>query len=184
MKQALRRKVVAAALEALLFPLLRGATLALAQQYVPADTFVSIAPQSPPERPGLSPAARFAIHRAYQALENSACRQIFLDFHDSAGRTLQERLDSLGWNAQRYLDSIRFDDSEEPRLCREAPILAMTVPGGRVVFLCRSKFSNLIRREPSALWVAVIHEELHSLGLGENPPTSEDISRRVAERCH
>lgn len=185
MNQLLRRKIFAAALEALLLLLIRGSDLASGQQYVPAtDTSAPTPHQSPAERTGLSPAARFAIQRAHQALEDPACRQIFLDFHDSAGRTLQERLDALGWNAQRYLDSIRFDDSEEPRLCREAPILAMTVPGGRVVFLCRSKFSNLIRREPSALWVTVLHEELHSLGLGENPPTSEDISRRVAQRCH
>jgi hypothetical protein len=183
MKHSLRRKVFTAGLAALLLLLLRGADPALGQQYVPAGASAPIAPQSAQERPGLSPAARFAIRRAHRALEDPACRQIFLDFRDSAGRTLQERLDSLGWSAQRYLDSIRFDDSEEPQLCREGRTLAMTVPGGGVVFLCRSKFSNLIRREPSALWVAVLHEELHSLGLGENPPTSEDISRRVAERC-
>ena len=183
MKQALRRKVFAAGLEALLVLLLVGAHTADGQQYVPAGASAPVAPQSDPEILGLSPAARFAIRRAHQALEDPACRQIFLDFRDAAGHSLQERLDSLGWSAQRYLESIRFDDSEEPRLCREGRTLAMTVPGGRVVFLCRSKFSNLIRREPSALWVAILHEELHSLGLGENPPTSEDISRRVAERC-
>lgn len=29
----------------------------------------------------------------------------------------------------------------------------------------------------------VIHEMLHSLGLGENPPTSDYITSRVMERC-
>jgi len=38
----------------------------------------------------------------------------------------------------------------------------------------------------SAITVAeavIIHETLHSLGLGENPPTSDEITRRVFSRC-
>ena len=30
---------------------------------------------------------------------------------------------------------------------------------------------------------ALIHESLHSLGLGENPPTSSEITSRVISRC-
>jgi hypothetical protein len=29
----------------------------------------------------------------------------------------------------------------------------------------------------------VIHEILHTLGLGENPPTSIEITQRVESRC-
>jgi hypothetical protein len=29
----------------------------------------------------------------------------------------------------------------------------------------------------------VIHEVLHSLGLGENPPSSDHITERVRARC-
>jgi hypothetical protein len=29
----------------------------------------------------------------------------------------------------------------------------------------------------------VIHEALHTLGLGENPPTSTEITSRIAARC-
>jgi hypothetical protein len=136
------------------------------------------------ERAGLSPAGRFAILRARKALADPGCRQIFLDFRDSSGRVLQDRLDALGWSAQRYLDSMIFYETAHHQSCSDPRTLAMTTPGSRVVFFCRSKFSNLIRREPSALWVAVLHEELHSMGLGENPPTSVEISRRIAQRCH
>jgi hypothetical protein len=59
----------------------------------------------------------------------------------------------------------------------------MTTPGNRIVLLCGSKFSSLIRREPATLWVTILHEELHSVGLGENPPTPAEISRVVAQRC-
>jgi len=29
----------------------------------------------------------------------------------------------------------------------------------------------------------MIHEALHTLGLGENPPTSAEITERVLARC-
>ena len=29
----------------------------------------------------------------------------------------------------------------------------------------------------------MIHEFLHTLGLGENPPTSQEITERVSNRC-
>jgi hypothetical protein len=31
--------------------------------------------------------------------------------------------------------------------------------------------------------ILLIHEFLHTLGLGENPPTSDAITQRVAVRC-
>jgi hypothetical protein len=31
--------------------------------------------------------------------------------------------------------------------------------------------------------MVVIHEVLHTLGLGENPPSSDQITRRVDLRC-
>lgn len=177
------RKVFSAGLEGVLFLFLCGATWARGEENPGIASSAEVTSPSAAERPGLSPAARFAILRAHQALADAGCRRIFLDFQDSSGRPLQERLDSLGWSGQKYLDSMLFY-SADSRPCQNPRTLAMTVPGARVVFLCGSKFSNLIRREPSALWVAVLHEQLHSLGLGENPPTSEEISRQVAQRCH
>jgi hypothetical protein len=29
----------------------------------------------------------------------------------------------------------------------------------------------------------LIHEELHSLGLGENPPSTHEINEQIARRC-
>jgi hypothetical protein len=37
--------------------------------------------------------------------------------------------------------------------------------------------------DPGYAAVIVIHEALHTLGLPENPPTSEEITARVRERC-
>jgi len=39
------------------------------------------------------------------------------------------------------------------------------------------------RSEPGVAESLVIHEVLHTLGLGENPPASVEITRRVEARC-
>jgi len=39
------------------------------------------------------------------------------------------------------------------------------------------------RHDPFLADVALIHESLHSLGLGENPPSSSEITSRVISRC-
>ena len=56
-------------------------------------------------------------------------------------------------------------------------------PGSRGVFLCGQRFAQLARRDPELASVILIHEEFHSLGLGENPPSSAEITARIAERC-
>ena len=115
-------------------------------------------------------------------LANPRCREIFVQFRDVAGRTLQERLDSLGETGESYLGRIRFADRAGVDPCAAA-VLAMTTPGARVVSLCGTTFAALARRNPHATAVVVLHEELHSLGLGENPPTSQEISRRIETSC-
>jgi hypothetical protein len=42
---------------------------------------------------------------------------------------------------------------------------------------------RLAAAEPGRAEAIVIHEVLHSLGLGENPPSSEDITAAVERRC-
>ena len=43
--------------------------------------------------------------------------------------------------------------------------------------------NEFCRDDPTWAEVVVIHEALHTLGLGENPPSSAEISIRVAARC-
>src|SRR5262245_43756001 len=57
-------------------------------------------------------------------------------------------------------------------------------PGSQVVHFCGDRFTHALEtRGPGFLAAVVIHEELHSVGLGENPPTSGEITRRIEERC-
>ena len=58
-----------------------------------------------------------------------------------------------------------------------------TRPGSRVVFVCTTRFTDLVERNPAEAEAIVIHEMLHTLGLGENPPASDAITEAVAVAC-
>jgi hypothetical protein len=63
-------------------------------------------------------------------------------------------------------------------------VLAFTTPGSQVVSFCGEQFTGRINRQDlGRLAIIVLHEELYSLGLGEDPPTSAEITRRVESRC-
>lgn len=121
---------------------------------------------------------------ALQRLESDECRRVYSDFADSHGRTLQANLDVLGHTPARYLRMILFTDGSRKDLCRKEPVLAVTSAGSRVVFLCPERFERAARQNPVHAEATLIHETLHSLGLGENPPTSNQITDQVLARCH
>ena len=60
---------------------------------------------------------------------------------------------------------------------------AYTTPGNRVVFVCVSRFTTGWRNNPAYAEASLIHEVLHTLGLGENPPSSSEITDRVRNAC-
>ena len=69
------------------------------------------------------------------------------------------------------------DDVQENRAT-----YATTTPGRRTVFVCGAQFMEMQRRQPGLAADLLIHEELHSLGLGENPPNSSEITARIVAR--
>jgi hypothetical protein len=127
---------------------------------------------------------KMAVLEAYRRLEDPRCREIFGDFHDLDGRSLQENLDAIGQTGPTFLAGTVYFDGTSRQGCRGSDVLAFTAAGSRVVFICGDRFRRqLDRRGLGPLAVMIIHEELHSLGLGENPPSPDEISRRVASRC-
>jgi hypothetical protein len=85
-----------------------------------------------------------------------------------------------GFGSDGSLSRAIFRDGHEHATCRTSPAAAFTGPGSRVVFVCGNRFGT-IGRERAEL--VMIHELLHTLGLGEQPPTSGEINRIVARRC-
>ncbi|HKF42824.1 MAG TPA: hypothetical protein VKG01_06980 [Thermoanaerobaculia bacterium] len=123
-----------------------------------------------------------ALEFAKAKLSNASCQDVFLDFRNPSGDALASTLEALGETPATYLALIQFYDATGKSLCR-ADRLAITVPGSRVVYLCGSAFRDLVRRAPGRAAAVLIHEELHSLGLGENPPSPDEITARVVDRC-
>lgn len=102
------------------------------------------------------------------------------DFETEEGRTLQASLAASGFSLDDQWGRLWFLSGDGQRPCRSRATSAFTVPGGRVVFLCPTVFRRPVTVHDQLL---VIHEFLHTLGLGENPPSSDAITRQVARRC-
>jgi hypothetical protein len=134
--------------------------------------------------PGLNAIVRMAVIEAHRRLGGLQCQQIFSDFKDASDHALKAKLVGLGQTGQSYLGWIWFVDGGSEGRCKEADVTAFTSPGSQVVRFCGDRFTRAItRRGIGFLATAVIHEELHSLGLGEDPPSSVEITRRVEFRC-
>jgi len=124
-----------------------------------------------------------ALTRAAERLSDERCRGILAEFSDPAGRPLSSVLAGTGLNGKEYLSRLVFMDGDATLPCAGGAILAWTTPGDRSIRLCAARFAVIALRDPDFAAVILIHEELHALGLSENPPSSAEISRRVGARC-
>jgi len=124
-----------------------------------------------------------AAETATKKLAQPACRAVFSDFRSLDGRRLSEVLQELGQDAATYFRGLLFYDGYGSRGCATRDILASTRPGSRAVYLCSTQFVERAHRDPGLAAVLLIHEELHALGLGENPPSSREITQQVIRRC-
>jgi hypothetical protein len=124
-----------------------------------------------------------ALSGAARRLQSAECRRIFVDFRDGSGAPLQARLDALGLAAPDYLSYIVFADGIGSRSCHGGDVMAVTAPGSRVVYVCGRNFVDAQGRSAERAELVMLHEALHTLGLGENPPESFEITRLVGQRC-
>jgi len=122
-----------------------------------------------------------AIRGAARRLGDPRCQELLGELSDRSRRPLREALEAEGLSAPEFLGRLYFYDGTESGC--GARRLAYTVPGYRVVYVCSSRFRDLYQQNTSQAEVAVIHEALHCLGLGENPPTWQEISARVEAAC-
>jgi hypothetical protein len=119
---------------------------------------------------------------AARRLGEPECGGLLTEFTDERGRPLEQRLVEPGIAREAYLGYVVFVDGRNTRACQRSHVLAVTNPGGRVVALCPS-FVRVVREDRGLAQAILIHEMLHTLGLGENPPSSCEINRRIFERC-
>jgi len=122
-----------------------------------------------------------AIRGAARRLGDPRCQELLGDFLGRSRRPLREALDAEGITAPEFLGRLYFYDGTESG-CGDRR-LAYTQPASRVVYVCASRFRELYQQNTTQAEVAVVHEALHCLGLGENPPTWQEINARVEAAC-
>ena len=131
-------------------------------------------------------AVHAAVSGAFHRLRSPACQEVLSDFTDQRGRALKENLLGTGQTPQEYLGLLSYTDGSGQLPCGRPGILAFTSPGTRIVYVCgrfRDRFLSLRLKDREELELALIHEALHTLGLGENPPSPQEISEKVRLRC-
>ncbi|HSB63779.1 MAG TPA: hypothetical protein VLJ18_06410 [Thermoanaerobaculia bacterium] len=136
-------------------------------------------PSGGPLETYVSGAARNAITK----LERPQCLAVLSDFRDGQGRLLKENLESRRMTAPEFFVKLTFVDGSRVALCGRPEVAAGTNPGQSVIAVCPETFARVSRKEPGIAANVLIHEMLHALGLGEDPPTSEEINRQVGKRC-
>ena len=131
--------------------------------------------------------SRFAVSQALKGaatrLAHDDCHNVLSDFIDENGRSLSTTLAATGKTAVDEFGLLRFVDDRRAPQCRGGARLAFTQTGSHLIRVCGQHFTDWFTRNRTTTEIILIHEFLHSLGLGENPPTSEAITERVAARC-
>ena len=126
---------------------------------------------------------RNALDGAAQRLERPDCQALLDRFADAEGRPLRASLERAGVGSAAYLSLLIFYDGSRQARCRMEGTFAAAEVGSRIVWICPEPFVRLAWRDPGTAEAVVIHEALHSLGLGENPPSSSEITARVVSHC-
>src|SRR5262245_29742464 len=128
-------------------------------------------------------AVRRAVECAAARLAHPGCQDLFADFTDQGGQRLSTTLAAGGTSATEALSVLRFfDDGATPR-CSAGTTLAFTQTSSRLIRVCGRQFRDQFQQNRTTTETVVIHELLHTLGLGENPPSSQAITEQVVVRC-
>lgn len=135
-----------------------------------------------PDRTGED--VRLAVGDALDRLEAPRCARMINDLLAVDGLPLSARLDETWLTPRQFLASLRFlDGSDDTRCHADAITVAFTQPGSRVIYVCSARFAAEFPRNTDGAAFSILHEYLHALGLGENPPSPSEITRFVKERC-
>jgi hypothetical protein len=134
------------------------------------------------------PVASQLVYRGVQGAiarlgRSETCRAVLDDFATPSGQPLSSVLEAREETPARYLAGLLFIDGSSHPHCRSGAVAAFTARGWRVVYVCSAVFRQHLRSRPDETEAVLIHEALHTLGLGENPPTPREIHERVYARC-
>ena len=123
-----------------------------------------------------------ALSEAWRQLETPGCQALLLELKDGKGNPLAGNLSKGAGDLQDHLARLVFVDGAETKACAKGA-LAVTEPGSRVVRVCSSRLTWTWQQNRRHVIAGLIHEALHTLGLGENPPSSDEITSLVLKKC-
>jgi hypothetical protein len=132
-------------------------------------------------KPGMT--VKYALGEAASLLARPSCAQVFDDFRDPDGWPLSRALDASGKTPKQRLSELYFAEADLARCSADGRMVAYTAPGSRVIWICGQRFAESFAASVHGGAVLLIHELLHTAGLGENPPSSGAITAAVAQRC-
>jgi hypothetical protein len=135
-----------------------------------------------PLAPGDESVVEAARKGAQLRLRTDECRKLLVDFSDGEGRSLEQRLAAFAVPADEFLATLPLLDGSSRPLCQANRSHLLTTAGVPRVFVCKS-FLKAVYQERVMAEVYLIHELLHTLGLRENPPSSQEITQKVVRRC-
>jgi hypothetical protein len=131
--------------------------------------------------------SRFAVQRAIKGaaarLARPSCQDVLSDFADASNHTLRTTLRVKGRSPTEAFAALRFVDSHAALQCTAGTTLAFAQTGSPLIHVCGRQFIEGFMQDRMTAEIIVIHEFLHSLGLGENPPSSQAITEQVVVRC-
>ena len=126
-----------------------------------------------------------AVIEAARRIQHPECQRVLSEFADPSGVAISTKLAGLGLSAEKYLTASLYfvDGTGEPQCDSRLHVAAFTQRGRRTVFICPPLGFDAAFSASGRSVAVIIHEMLHSLGLGENPPSSRDITAAVVRRC-
>jgi len=134
---------------------------------------------------GLTPAEREAVQWSLEAarmqLRRAECLKVFEEFQLPDGSTPLQSLEETGLSAEEFLETLEWESGELSNRCEAGGLLA-TTRYSRRISVCPG-FARMVTNRPAFGAALIIHEQLHALGLGENPPLSTYITARVYHWC-
>src|SRR5262245_31336740 len=126
-------------------------------------------------------AVQWSLNIAAKQLRQAECLKVFAEFRLPDGSTPLHNLEQTGLSAEEFLASLEWESGALSGRCEPGALLATTRQARRIS-VCPG-FAKIVASRPAFGATLLIHEQLHALGLGENPPLSTYITARVFHWC-
>jgi hypothetical protein len=126
----------------------------------------------------LGPARALAVER----LGTEACRAMFEELHDFTGRPAARRLADGERSPSSHFVRLRFVERRDGPCAQGGRVAAWSSPGDPLVRVCPRVFAAVAGQDRGEAAAILIHEALHTLGVGEDA-AKQPLTDYVRSHC-